>query len=57
MTDAFGSAGAIGIIGSDSKILAAVFKYFIGYVPLAGAMFCRLVPDVNRYKFPVSGFL
>ena len=31
-------AGAIGITGSDSKILAAVFKYFIIYALLAGAI-------------------
>ena len=30
--------GAVGIPGSDSKILAAVFKYFIFYALLAGAM-------------------
>lgn len=29
-------AGAIGITGSDSKILAAVFKYFVMYALLAG---------------------
>ncbi|UTC57935.1 L-lactate permease [Treponema sp. OMZ 305] len=31
-------AGAIGITGSDSKILAAVFKYFITYALLAGVI-------------------
>ena len=31
-------AGAIGSTGSDSKILAAVFKYFIIYALLAGAI-------------------
>ena len=31
-------AGAIGITGSDSKILAAVFKYFVVYALLAGAI-------------------
>ena len=31
-------AGAIGITGSDSKILAAVFKYFILYALLAGVL-------------------
>ena len=31
-------SGAIGITGSDSKILAAVFKYFIIYALLAGAI-------------------
>ena len=30
--------GAVGIPGSDSKILAAVSKYFIFYALLAGAM-------------------
>ena len=31
-------AGAIGITGSDSKILAAVFKYFVMYALLAGVI-------------------
>lgn len=31
-------AGAIGITGSDSKILAAVFKYFVVYALLAGVI-------------------
>jgi lactate permease len=31
-------AGAIGAVGSESKILSGVFKYFLLYVVLAGVI-------------------